>query len=41
MKIKYNNSTSSADILLILIAVLFVAIIIGLVGFMIYKMWRF
>lgn len=37
MKIKYNNSTSSADILLILIAVLFVAIIIGLVGFMIYK----
>jgi hypothetical protein len=37
MKIKYNNSTSSADILLILIAVLFVATIIGLVGFMIYK----
>jgi len=37
MKVKYNNSKSTADIFLVLLAVLFVSVIIGLVGFIIYK----
>ena len=37
MKIKYNDSKSAADIILVLILVLFVAVIIGMVGFIIYR----